>query len=120
MFTDKELEEVKMFIESSSEESSIYIGTDSKKQKNKKTRYATVVVIHYNSNNGAKIFGTITVEKDIKEKLSKPFQRMMTECYKTAEVYLALKDSFGKRKVEVHLDIAKDEKFGSNCALSSL
>ncbi len=119
MFTDKELEEVKMFIESSSEESSIYIGTDSKKQKNKKTRYATVVVIHYNSNNGAKIFGSITVEKDIKEKLSKPFQRMMTECYKTAEVYLALKDCFGKRKVEVHLDIAKDEKFGSNCALSS-
>jgi len=119
MFTDKELEEVKMFIESSSEESSIYIGTDSKRQKNKKTRYATVVVIHYNSNNGAKIFGNITVEKDIKEKLNKPFARMMEECYKTSEMYLALKDSFGKRKVEVHLDIAKDEKFGSNCALSS-
>ena len=44
---------------------------------------------------------------------------MMAEAYKTAEVYLALADCFGNRKVEVHLDIAKDEKFGSNCALSS-
>jgi len=119
MFTEKEIIEIKDFISNVSEESSIYIGTDSKKMKSKKTRYATVVVIHYDSNNGAKIFGTITIEKDIKEKLSKPFARMMAECYKTAEMYLALKDCFGKRKVEVHLDIAKDEKFGSNCALSS-
>lgn len=44
---------------------------------------------------------------------------MMMECYKTAELYLELQECFGKRNVEVHLDIAKDEKYGSSCALSS-
>lgn len=119
MFTKIELDEIKEFIRNSSDESNIYIGTDSKKQKNKKTRYASVVVIHYDGNSGAKVFGNISLEKDIKEKQNRPFMRMMTECYKTAELYLALKDCFGNKKVEVHLDIAKDEKYGSNCALSS-
>lgn len=119
MFNTEELKEIKDFIRNSSEDSSIYIGTDSKRQKNKKTRYATVVVIHHGSNNGAKVFGYISLEKDIKEKLNRPFARMMNECYKTSEVYLALAECFGKRKVELHLDIASDEKYGSNCALSS-
>jgi predicted RNase H-related nuclease YkuK (DUF458 family) len=119
MFSALELEEIRDFIKNSSKDSSIYIGTDSKKQKNKKTRYASVVCIHYDSNNGSKVFGNISFEKDIKEKLNKPFMRMMNETYKTAELYLALADCFGPRKVEVHLDIAKDEKYGSNCALSS-
>lgn len=119
MFNTEELKEIKDFIRNSSEDSSIYIGTDSKRQKNKKTRYATVVVIHYGSNNGAKVFGYISLEKDIKEKLNRPFSRMLNETYKTAELYLELQDTFGKRNVEVHLDIAKDEKYGSNCALSA-
>lgn len=119
MFSAIELEEIKKFIRNSSDTSSIYIGTDSKKQKNKKTRYATVVVVHYDSNNGAKIFGNISFEKDIKEKENRPFNRMMQECIKTSETYLAIADCLGSRKIELHLDIASDEKYGSNCALSS-
>ena len=65
------------------------------------------------------MFGYISLEKDIKEKLNRPFARLLNETYKTAELYLELQDCFGKRNVEVHLDIAKDEKYGSNCALSA-
>lgn len=119
MFTKEELKEIKNFISSSSLSSKIYIGTDSQKKKHGKTRYATVIVVHYNGNNGAKIFGTIDTEKDIKEAKNRPFNRMMKETYKTAEIYLELSNSIGKRYCEVHLDINEDENYGSHIALQS-
>lgn len=119
MFNKEELKEIKEFIGSSSLQSKIYIGTDSQKKKHGKTRYATVVVIHYNGNNGAKIFGTVSTEKDVKEVKNRPFVRMMNETYKTAELYLELAKCIGPRYSEVHLDINTNEKCGSHVALSA-
>lgn len=119
MFTDKELTEIREFIEGTSDDTSIYIGTDSQRKRKGKTRYASVVVIHYDGNKGAKVFGTIDIEKDVKEKLNRPFNRMMTEAFKSCDLYKALEDAIGYRHCEVHLDISQDDKNGSNVALSS-
>ena len=119
MFTTLELEEIKDFISNTSEDTKIYIGTDSQRKRKGKTRYASVVIIHYDGNKGSKVFGTIDVEKDVREKLSRPFNIMMTETYKTCDLYKELEEIIGLRHCEVHLDVSPDKKFGSNVALSS-
>lgn len=119
MFTEEEIKEIRTFIESSSLESCIYIGTDSQRKRKGKTRYATVIIVHYDGNKGSKVFGTIDVEKDVREKLSRPFNRMMTETWKSCEMYKLIEDSIGARKCEVHLDVSQDKKHGSNVALQA-
>ena len=119
MFTDNEILEIKEFIQNTSSDSKIYIGTDSQRMKKKKVRYASVVVIHHNSSNGCKIFGTTNIEKMIPEKKSRPFSRMMNETYKTAELYLLLEDVLLERDVEIHLDVNPDKLHGSSIAVSS-
>lgn len=119
MFTEVEIKEVRDFIKRSSFDSKIYIGTDSQKKRKSKTRYATVVVVHYDGSRGAKIFGTIDVERDIPEKKNRPFNRMMTETMKTCEMYKLIEDVIGTRHCEVHLDVNPEEIHGSNVALSA-
>lgn len=119
MFTKEELKEIKDFIGSSSLDSKIYIGTDSTRLRKSKVRYATVVVIHFDGCRGAKIFGYTDIEKAIKEKANRPFNRMMSETMKSAELYLELADVIGSRYNEVHLDINQDAMHGSSVALSS-
>lgn len=119
MFTDEEIKEIKKYIENTTSKTKIYVGTDSQKLKHSRTRYATVIVIHYDGHCGAKIFGTVSIEKDIKEKKNRPFMRMMNEVYKTSDVYLKIVDSIGSRYSEIHLDINPDENYGSNIALTS-
>ncbi|QAU04447.1 hypothetical protein Va1_026 [Vibrio phage Va1] len=119
MFTEEEIKEIKNFISSSSLESCIYIGTDSQRKRKGKTRYATVVIVHYDGNKGSKVFGTIDVEKDVKEKLSRPFNRMMMETLKSCEAYELFAEAIGTRHCEVHLDVSQDKKCGSNVALQA-
>jgi predicted RNase H-related nuclease YkuK (DUF458 family) len=119
MFNENEILEIRDFIQNTSKESKIYIGTDSQVKSRGKTRYASVIVIHYDGQRGAKIFGTTSIEKDIKEKKSRPFNRMMNETMKTCEVYKQIEDIVGKRYLEVHLDVNPDEKHGSNVAISA-
>ena len=119
MFTSSELETIKGFISNTSLDTKIYIGTDSTKLKKKNVRFATVVVIHQNGSRGCKIFGYTSFEKDIDFKANRPFNRMMNETYKTAEVYLELADTIGERFHEIHLDINTEEKHGSSVALSA-
>lgn len=120
MFSQQELQEIKEYIKNTPKDTDIYIGTDSHKgRKNKVTRYATVVVIHPSKRNGAKIFGTITTEKDVQEKKNRPFNRMMNEAFKSTELYLELADTIQERKCELHLDINPDEVHGSHVAHQS-
>lgn len=115
------LEEVKSFIEGTSETTKIYIGSDSQRYKRHGIWFsdtAVVVIIHYDGKHGAKIFGEITTERDWDQNKSRPRMRLMQEVYKAAELYLNLAESIGDRFCEVHLDINPDEKHGSSCVVT--
>lgn len=114
------LEEVRSFIQETSESTRIYIGSDSQRYKRGGVWFsdtATVVIIHYDGKHGAKIFGEITTERDWDQNKSRPRMRLMQEVYKAAEMYLNLAEAIGDRKCEVHLDINPDEKHGSSCVI---
>lgn len=116
-----DIEEVKRFINESSSETAIYIGSDSERfKKNGKfhARYSTVVVVHRDGNKGAKIFGRIDVEPDYDFKQNRPALRMMNEVYRASGLYLELEEAIGNRHFEIHLDINPEVVHGSNVALS--
>ena len=115
------LEEVKAFIEKQSPETKIYLGADSERFELNGQWYADytlAIVIHINGNNGCKIFGEVTRERDYDQKQNKPRYRLMNEVYKVSDLYLKLADILDERAVEVHLDINPDEMFGSNCVIN--
>ena len=114
------LEEVRRYIQQSSEESKIYIGCDSSRFKKKGrwfAEYASVVVIHINGKNGCKIFGRTDIEEDFDQKKDKPRMRMMAEAQRAAQLYLDLEEAIEYRDCEIHLDIASLPQYGSNVAM---
>lgn len=118
--TSFDIEKVKEFICNQSQETRVYIGADSERSRVDGVWYAdfcTAVVVHIDGNKGCKVFGKVERERDFDQKMSRPQMRMMTECYKAAEMYLLLADVLVDRHVEVHLDLNTDEAHGSNCAL---
>lgn len=115
-----DIDEVRRFIENTSDETKIYIGTDSSRFKRYgkwHAEYATVVVIHYDGCRGCKIFYTSSTEPDWDQKKDKPRVRLMNEVMKTAQMYLDLEEAIGYRDVEIHLDINPNEKYGSSCVI---
>lgn len=118
----QELEKIKDYlVNHTTNRCKIYIGTDSKRYRKDNVwyaKFATAVVIHREGNHGCKVFVIQSTERDYDAKKSKPMNRMMTETYKTTEVYEALKSTLGTKQVEIHLDINPSEVHGSNCALT--
>ena len=115
------IEEVKNYIESLGPNTKIYIGGDSERFKLHGQWYADytlAIVVHIDGKHGCKVFGEIHRERDFDQKKQKPRMRLMTEVYKIAELYLKLKDILEDRDVEVHLDINRDEKYGSSCVVN--
>jgi predicted RNase H-related nuclease YkuK (DUF458 family) len=115
------VEEVKEYIESLGPNTKIYIGGDSERFKINGQWYADytlAIVVHIDGKHGCKVFGEIHRERDFDQKKQKPRMRLMTEVYKIAELYLKLKDVLEDREVEVHLDINKDEQYGSSCVVN--
>ena len=116
-----DLDEVRDFIENSSESTKIYIGSDSERHRRGGVwfaDYAVVVVIHKDGKHGAKVFGEITTERDYDQSKDKPRMRLMNEVMKAAQLYLDLAESIGDRKCEVHIDINPNHKHGSSCVIS--
>lgn len=114
------LEEVRSFIENTSETTKVYIGADSERHKRGGVWFsdtAVVVIVHYDGKHGAKVFGEITTERDWDQNKARPRMRLMQEVYKAAELYLQLAESIGDRHCEVHLDVNPDEKHGSSCVI---
>jgi predicted RNase H-related nuclease YkuK (DUF458 family) len=113
-----DLKKVREFIRNESENTKIYVGTDSeiRKLKNGKwiVNYYSVVVIHHNGRNGAKVFGKKETEIDYTKNKKKPLHRLMQEVYKASELYLELAEAIGDREVEVHLDLNPNKKYVSN------
>jgi predicted RNase H-related nuclease YkuK (DUF458 family) len=117
-----DIEEIREFMTRCGPGTKVYIGTDSERFKNQGVWYAdyiTAVVIHVDQNGvkrGAKVFGEVSRERDYDQRKDRPFNRMMTEAKKSAEMYLKLKEVFYDFEVEVHLDISSVETNGSNVA----
>lgn len=115
-----DLNHVTEFIQAQTPETRIYLGCDSERIRIDGRWYADYVlaiVVHINGNNGCKIFGEVQREPVWDQKVSKPAMRLMTEVYKTSELYLKLADVLEGRDVEVHLDINPNEHYGSSCVV---
>lgn len=111
------VEEIREYITHQSDESKIYLGVDSERVFRNGVwfaDYVLCVVVHIDGCHGAHIFGDVIRERDYDQRRDRPYNRLMTEAYKVADLYLKLQDIFGDREVEVHLDINSDEHFYSN------
>jgi predicted RNase H-related nuclease YkuK (DUF458 family) len=112
---------IRDFILAQGPDTKIYIGVDSERVKENRNEFAAVytavIVVHINGNNGCKIFGEVSRERDY-DRVDKPNTRLMTEVYKVSELYLKLADVLEGYKVEVHLDINPDEHHASSNVVS--
>ena len=116
-----DIDEVRRFIEESSETTSIYIGADSERYRGRDdlwyADYTTAIVIHMDSSRGCKVFGKIERERDYDRRHDRPSFRLMSEVYRASQMYLDLYEAIGERHCEVHLDINPDEMHGSSCVI---
>lgn len=118
--TKIDIDEIAKFLQDLGPETRIYLGADSERFKLNKiwwAEYTVAVVVHVNGNNGCKIFGEITRERDYDQRASKPAMRLMNEVYRVSEVFQRLAPVLADRHVEVHLDINPNEMHGSSCVI---
>ena len=112
-----DINEVKQYIQQSSQESKIYLGADSERTRHDKVWWAdftVAIVVHIDGKHGCKIFGYHVRERDYDQKRNRPSIRLMTEVYKVSEIFLELKDVIEDRHVEIHLDLNPQECYASN------
>lgn len=115
-----DLVQVKQFIEAQTPETKIYLGCDSERMRVDgvwHADYVLAIVVHINGNNGCKLFGEVTRERDY-DRVDKPNTRLMMEVYKVSELYLKLAEVLEGRPVEVHLDINPDDHYASSNVVS--
>lgn len=118
----KSIQEAVVAIRESAQDSSIYIGCDSIRFKNKGewwVCYSTVVVLHKNSKHGGSIFSENKYEKQYvgptREKPTQGLhQRLMTEVTHALAVYDTISGAIGERYFEIHLDINSNDLHASN------
>jgi predicted RNase H-related nuclease YkuK (DUF458 family) len=115
------IDEVRDFIQNTSESTCIYIGADSERYRGKDNQwyadYTVAIVIHIDGSRGCKVFGQVSTERDYDKRHDRPAYRLMNEVYKASAMYLELFEAIGDRHVEVHLDINPDELHGSSCVI---
>jgi hypothetical protein len=115
-----DIDAVKAFIKAQSPETKIYFGADSERLKINgvwHADYCLAVVVHIDGKHGCKVFGEVVRERDWDSKPARPIQRLMTETYKIAELFLRLEDALEGREFQIHLDLNKSEEHGSSCAV---
>ena len=120
------IEEIKEYI-NNHPNAKIFIGGDSQKVSKKRkaraklpgkqARFVTAVVVYEKDSN--KIFFEVSKERDLDVVPGKPFNRMMNETYKVADITLKLMDVLVDRDFEIHLDISKLDYNGSHCAMGA-
>lgn len=118
MFDEDKIEELVDLLSELDSRTKLYFGCDSTRfLKNGKwyAKYATVVIVHKNGNRGCKIFSHKSVEPDFDKKVNKPSMRLMNEVFKVTQLYTELYPYIENFDIEIHLDISKDPKNGSNC-----
>lgn len=116
-----DMQEVAEFIQGQGPNTRIYLGADSERFKLNRVwwaEYTVVVVVHVNGNNGCRIFGEMTKERDYDQRADRPSMRLMNEVYRVSDLFQRLAPVLADRPVEVHLDINPDEMHGSSCVVS--
>jgi predicted RNase H-related nuclease YkuK (DUF458 family) len=116
MDREQEIEKLKTAIAESSKETKIYVGCDSKRYADGRVKYATVVILHINGNNGCKMFSFIDNEMDY-NKAKNPKMRLVQEAYKAVDLATQIMEYVGDRHFELHLDLNTDPKYKSNSAV---
>lgn len=119
MYSYIDEKELRDFLQGCGEKTKIYLGVDSEKYKHNGVHYADyilAVVVHIDGSKGCKVFAEVHKEKDLDQRLNKPFNRMMTEVRKVCDLYERLKDVLLEYDFEIHLDISPYETCGSHCA----
>lgn len=117
-FIDEAVEAIK----NSSPESSVYIGCDSIRYKERRksnkffVRYSVVIILHINSKNGGKVFAHSLKVKEPDSGLTLKM-RLLTEVQYATEAALAIVEEIGNRHMEVHIDVNPDEKHASSVAV---
>lgn len=110
-------EKAKELIKNSSESSSVYVGCDSIRFKDKHgkwhARYSTVVVLHIDSCRGCKLFH----ESEVLPDYGNMKQRLMTEVSFAIAATNEVIEVIGDRALHVHLDLNADPKHKSNVAV---
>lgn len=111
------VEEMIDAIRSSSADTSIYVGCDSKinRRKNRVT-YATVVVLHWDGNHGGHILSQVETESVFGD-ARKPKARLMKELYRAVGLASQLMDAVEDRPFELHLDFNVDPRYKSNICI---
>ena len=109
-----QIEEIKQAIRESSENTSVYIGCDSRLMKSRskpwEILYVTVVILHYDSSKGAKLFKFIDRQRDF----GSLRMRLMNEVYMATGIGYELLDVIGDRHLEIHLDLNASPTHKSN------
>ena len=121
MLDDEQLNELIELLTVVDDNTKIYFGCDSVRYWKSGipfARFASVLIVHINGNNGCKIFSNISYEPDYDLKKSKPKLRMINEARKVCELYVQVGPLIDEFESEIHLDINLDPKHGSNCAAS--
>lgn len=116
MDREQEIEKLKTAIAESSKETKVYVGCDSKRYADGRVKYATVVILHINGNNGCKMFSFIDNEMDY-NKAKNPKMRLVQEAYKAVDLATQIMEYVGDRHFELHLDLNTDPKYKSNSAV---
>lgn len=114
------LQEVQDFIQQQGPGTRVYLGADSVRYRFRRTwwaEYTVAIVVHINGNNGCKIFGEVTRERDFDQRVDRPSMRLMNEVYRVSDMYQRLGTVLVDREVEVHLDINPDDHYGSSCVI---
>lgn len=108
-----DFESIKQEIQKSSTDSSVYIGADSKvyrQDDEAMVAYVTVIILHYGSSQGAKIFRSHRTEKYY----GQIRQRLMSEVQDAITAGMEIADCIGDRSFEIHLDINRDKRYKSS------
>jgi predicted RNase H-related nuclease YkuK (DUF458 family) len=111
-----DIEEIRKTIAESSDETSIYVGCDSRKFRHKGrgfAGYTTVVVIHMDSCRGCKVYAKYDVLPDH----GKIKQRMLNEVAYAVNVAYDLLDDIGERHLEIHIDVNPSPRHASHVAV---
>lgn len=121
-------DEVAEFIRNTSEQTTIYVGVDSKRflkggGKSGEPRryfasYAKVIVVHIDSKHGCKLFGEVVTLPEFEKSAKKGMRmRLMQEVYMAGEMAGMLQPMVGKRVLQVHLDINRSPEHDSNSVM---
>lgn len=119
MFSENQVKELVHLLTTLNSDTKIYFGCDSVRViKNDVwyARYATVVIVHKNGNNGCRLFSTEDTLIDYDSKQHRPRMRLMNEAFKVCDAYLQLIPFIDEFESEIHLDINTDPQHGSYCA----